>query len=654
MTLSPLFSERRRRALSRLAVAIGLMILLAVGWVVQSGRSSSALASPALQGPSQPPSARNGQAIYQESCAPCHGVSGGGDGATASQLPNGAAVLADPMLARRATPDGWFDVVKNGRMDRFMPPWKNRLSDEQIWDAVAYALTLSTSEGEIARGQAIWGENCAACHGDSGAGDGPEAIANNWQITDLSDPALSAGQSLDAWHDVTVAGRGDMPAFQDKLSEADIWAALDYARTFSFQPLAAPAVPAGTGRLLGKVTNGTPGGGSVSGLTVTLNTFEEFNPLATKETQVAADGSFEFTDLPTDPKYVYLVNTEYAGMGFGSDISGFAEGQTELQLPVSVYETSDQPGDIRANLAQWFLQPHQGGVLVGELYRITQTGDRVYIGGEQVAPGKRSVLSFDLPPEATSLVVDGGEIGDRFVLTEDGVVDTMPMAPGGRQILMRYLLPYTGTKAKLAHALSYPVDKLSVLVADGPTVQTELQDQGQQTVNEEQWNSFGADNLPAGEEISLRLTDLERATAAEANTPGAPAMSAMVLSYNPRLLVGVAVLSLIVAGLILAAYLLRKPPPAAEPPPSSRLLEPQSVEELTAERQQLLESIAQLDDRYAAGELDQERYQSLRAAQKRSLLLASQRLTAQSHSTPVPAQAPAPAQAADSPEQATA
>ena len=134
MTLSPLFSERRRRALSRLAVAIGLMILLAVGWVVQSGRSSSALASPALQGPSQPPSARNGQAIYQESCAPCHGVSGGGDGATASQLPNGASVLADPTLARKATPDGWFDVVKNGRMDRFMPPWKNRLSDEQIWE----------------------------------------------------------------------------------------------------------------------------------------------------------------------------------------------------------------------------------------------------------------------------------------------------------------------------------------------------------------------------------------------------------------------------------------------------------------------------------------------------------------------------------------
>ncbi len=41
MTLSPHFSERRRRALSWLAVAIALMILLAVGWAVQSGHPTT-------------------------------------------------------------------------------------------------------------------------------------------------------------------------------------------------------------------------------------------------------------------------------------------------------------------------------------------------------------------------------------------------------------------------------------------------------------------------------------------------------------------------------------------------------------------------------------------------------------------------------------
>lgn len=645
MTLSPFFSARLRRALHRLAVAGVLALLLAV-WAAQLA-ATPAVAAPLHQGPSQPPSARTGQAIYQESCAPCHGIAGGGDGPTASDLPNGATALADPAIARLATPDGWFDVVKNGRMDRFMPPWMNQLTDEQVWDVVTYAFTLSTSEAEITRGQAIWEQECAACHGVRGAGDGPQAIVDSIQMPDLGNLTTSAGQSLEAWHTVTASGRGEMPAFQDKLSDADIWAALSFARTFGYEPLSAPALPAGDGRVVGVLLNGTPGGASVAGLTVTLNTFEDFTPLQTQEAQVGPDGNFEFGELPTDSKYVYLVTAEYGGAGFGSEIAGFAEGQDELSLPVTVYESSDQPGDIRADLAQWFLQPHQGGVLVGELYRIVHTGDRVYAGADQVAPGKRAVLSFEVPAEAQSLVLDGGEIGDRFIRTEDGVVDTLPLAPGGRQVLMRYLLPYSGTQAELAHALPYPVDKLSVLVTAGPTVQTDLQDLGQQTVNEAQWNSFGADALPAGQEISLRLSGLERA--GESQPTRAPGASTVVLSYHPALLAGVAVLSLGVVGVVLAAYLLRRPPATREPLASQPTRQAQSIGDLALERQRLVAALAQLDDRFAAGEIDEPHYQSQRAAQKRLLLLVSQQLAAQGESSALPQAA-----ASDGPEQAAA
>jgi mono/diheme cytochrome c family protein len=577
------------------------------------------------QGPSQPPSARNGQPIYQESCAPCHGDSGGGDGPASSELPNGAAILADPAVGRQATPDEWFDVVKNGRMDLFMPPWRDRLSDEQIWDVVAYAFALSTSEGEITQGQAVWERECASCHGNRGAGDGPEAEAS-WQLANLGDPTLSASQSLQAWYDVTADGSGDMPGFQDKLSEDDIWAAVTYARTFSFKPLIAPAVPAGTGRLTGAIANGTPGGSPAAGLTVTLNTFDQFEPLQTKATQTGPDGSFEFANLPTGSNYVYLLTTDYQGTAFGSEVSGFAEGETELTLPVTVYEVSDEPGTIRADLAQWFLQPHQGGILVGELYRITHEGDRVYRGGDDVAPGKRAVLTFDLPPEATSLVLDGGELGDRFVRTQDGVVDTLPLAPGSRQILMRYLLPYSGTKAEFAHVVRYPIASFNALVADGPEVRTDLEDRGQQTANETPWNSFGADNVPAGETISLRLSGLERANPAEAGVPAAPAVSSMVLSYQPGVLVGVIALSVVIAGVILLAYVLRKPPaePEAQALPDVTL--PRSDEDLAATRHSLLESIAELDDAFAADHIDFARYDSLRTAQKRSLLLITRQL----------------------------
>jgi hypothetical protein len=195
---------------------------------------------------------------------------------------------------------------------------------------------------------------------------------------------------------------------------------------------------------------------------------------------------------------------------------------------------------------------------------------------------------------------------------------------------MRYLLPYTGTKAELAHTVPYPIAKLSVLVTAGPKVQTELADQGQQTVNEGQWNNFGADNLPAGQEISLRLSGLERASATDAGAPAAPASSAMVLSYNPGVLIGVTVLAFVVAFVILGAYFFRKPPEEPGAPALSPLSQPESGEDLAAKRQQLLESIAQLDDAFAAGDIDRARYDNLRAAQKRSLLLVTRQMATSS------------------------
>jgi mono/diheme cytochrome c family protein len=37
------------------------------------------------------------------------------------------------------SPAELFHTTKFGRMQGMMPPWRNRLDDTQIWNAVAYA-----------------------------------------------------------------------------------------------------------------------------------------------------------------------------------------------------------------------------------------------------------------------------------------------------------------------------------------------------------------------------------------------------------------------------------------------------------------------------------------------------------------------------------
>lgn len=594
---------------------LGLLIAMSVLWGWGEGLLP-VQAAPSAQAPDQPPSARMGEAIYQQNCAACHGSQGQGDGPTAAQLSNPVPALADPQLARQASPSEWFQVVKEGRMDRLMPPWKDRLSDAEIWNVVAYAYSLHLQEGELDRGEQVWAASCAGCHGEQGAGDGPQAASQGLQMPDLSDTTSVADTSLQDWFEVTASGRGAMSAFADKLSEEDLWAALEYARAFSYRPLQPMPMPKGEGHIIGQLENGTPAGGSVAGLTVTLRSFQHFDEMRPQTTQADEEGRFEFNQLPTAATDFYLVTTEYQGVTFTSDLITFDPDSTQREVTLTVWEKSTTPGDISVSQAQWLIEPREGLLLVGELYQVKHESDAVYVGDEEVAAGRRAVLRFELPPGVTSISIDGGEIGGRFILNGNTVIDTEPLLPGETQILMRYLLPYRGTRAELAHALNYPVAALSVLVPEGSKVGVEgLQEAGMRTIGDQQWQNFEGSNLPAGRVIRLKLRGLPRAARG-----ASPHSAVAVLAYRPTLLYGLSGLTVVVVFGLLAWMVQRGgQPPQAAPEPTTEV-------DPAAQQERLLRAIAALDDSFAAGDIDERSYQEARRAYKRALLVATRRV----------------------------
>ncbi len=616
-------SARARRCLGWAAVGLAgaLFIWLASG---NAARAAPALqepppATPATSAPAGLPSARRGQAIYQENCAPCHGQTGMGNGPAASGLQFTPTQFADPATARQASLAAWFDVTRNGRMARMMPPWSNRLTDAEIWDAVAYAWTLHLDPGELDVGRRVYESACLACHGAQGRGDGPQAPPNT---PNLAAP-LTYERTLAQWFDVISAGRGAMPAFADQLSEDERWAVAEYARSFAYQPLTALAFEPGPGVITGTLTNATAGGGATSGLTVTLRVFDSatFDEVRSLETTTGDDGSFRFEGLPTAADWAYLTAADYLGVPYAAGPATFPTDTITLTLPIEVYETTTDGSGIRIERAHWFIEFDAQALLVGELYIIGQAGDRVYIGDEEAAPGRRVTLRFPLPTGYQELSVEGEVLGQRFLELDGALVDTLPVPPGQavRQVLLRYRYPFSGRQLDFKHRLAYPVTTLNVLASDiGVEIsspQVTLRDR--QGSPDQQYLNFIGQQIPAGQEVVLSLRNLPTAGRSSA---------AAASSFDPALVVAVLVVVLLglAGGVGYPIWRSRRQAQAEAPAAASA---EDDVEELEVERQRLLLAIARLDDEHDAGRLPDDVYARERAQRKARLLEITRRLS---------------------------
>ena len=80
-------------------------------------------------------------------------------------------------------------------------------------------------------GKTLYDKNCASCHGKAGLGDGVKARALKTFPGDFSLAVYQDQTDGDHFYK-TKTGRGEMPKYEGKMSDTDIWNVVNYMRTF--------------------------------------------------------------------------------------------------------------------------------------------------------------------------------------------------------------------------------------------------------------------------------------------------------------------------------------------------------------------------------------------------------------------------------------
>jgi cytochrome c553 len=152
-----------------------------------------------------------------------------------------ATLLTDSAYLSRSPSEAFLALRADASMRAF--------DDSQVWDLIAWIWSTHTTMETIEAGAVLFAQNCAACHGETGTGDGvmagtiPAATMDDPSSTeplrpaDLADPARLLSASPALLHGKIIRGGmgTGMPYWAPILTDAQIWALVDYLWTFQFE-----------------------------------------------------------------------------------------------------------------------------------------------------------------------------------------------------------------------------------------------------------------------------------------------------------------------------------------------------------------------------------------------------------------------------------
>ena len=99
-------------------------------------------------------------------------------------------------------------------------------------EAEAVANPVSATEASIAAGSLVFQTNCAVCHGESGAGDGPAAAALDPKPANLGADHVQGNSDGALFYIITHGRTGTaMPPWESILTEQQRWEVVNFVRT---------------------------------------------------------------------------------------------------------------------------------------------------------------------------------------------------------------------------------------------------------------------------------------------------------------------------------------------------------------------------------------------------------------------------------------
>lgn len=356
----------------------------------------------------------------------------------------------------------------------------------------------------------------------------------------------------------------------------------------------AQAIEPGKGIIEGKIINKTTGK-PVPDQKIVIYKYLNQKNAGNESSKTDKDGKFRFENLSTGQNYSYSLYSKYHEAEYWSKTIVFNDAAAVKNFQFNVYDATSSAGNISVETHHIIFDIREKLLLIREVLIFYNSGKRTYIGKKEKGRTRKITLNFSLPKGFANPKYPQGEglMVCCVIPTEKGLLDTMSVKPGPRQVVFTYQLKYNSSKYLFRRLLDYDTEHLSVLFPEGkvkvlsrgiPFSSTTVKLNGKSYLYLQAKGTVKADTS-----LNLELSDL-------------PAGNGYL-----RIIIYGLVAVLILLGFIYPLFRKKK-------------TVKNKKEGIKDNKEALISAIAQLDDRFHAGEISEMNYRTLRRQKKEKLM----------------------------------
>lgn len=220
-----------------------------------------------------------------------------------------------------------------------------------------------------------------------------------------------------------------------------------------------------------RVINGTNKEKAAKGLPVMLHLLKEEGQnrelLVSLKSESNVNGFASFTVQPGRGESLLKVSTEYRGVTYSSLLQQISQDTDNYDMPVTVFELSDEDGLVYIKERRIFIQSIENSVLsIVDGLTIVNIGDKTYVGKFNEQSQFNESVRIGLPAYYERPSIEGPVDMDQIRTLGNAIVLQEMIPPGERMLFLSYRVRSDIGRFELHYSIDTPIKKLKLLIPE--------------------------------------------------------------------------------------------------------------------------------------------------------------------------------------------